>query len=139
VLSSIGAFQLLPNYQRLLGRLKAELTGTPLVEARVAHSAIGATVTSRSLDGDSKVEEIRWAEVVEVAAYKRDCFSVDLMCVALIGHENALEVSEGMKGWNELLDNLNEYLPGCRNKDTWYQEVMLPPFKENRTIIFRRQ
>jgi hypothetical protein len=96
-------------------------------------------VTSRSLGGDSKIQEIRWAEVVEVAAYKRDCFSVDQMCVALIGHENALEVSEDMIGWNELLDHFTEYLPGCRSKDTWYEEVMLPPFKENRTVIFRRQ
>jgi hypothetical protein len=128
----------LPSYHRLLRRVKARWRSTPLAEACVTQSISGVRVTSTNIDGDSKVKEITWAEVVEVVAYKRDCFSVDQMCVALVGHEDVLEVSEGMNGWNELLDSFAEYLPGCRSKDTWYPEVMRPPFKENRTIIFSR-
>jgi hypothetical protein len=84
----------------------------------VTQSISGVKVTSINIDGDSKVKEIRWADIVVVVAYKRDCFSVDLICVALVGHENVLEVSEEMNGWSELLDSFTEYLPGSRSNDS---------------------
>jgi hypothetical protein len=96
-------------------------------------------MASTNIDGDSKVKEIRWADIVEVVAYKRfECFPSNLVTVALVGHENVLELSEEMNGWDELLDHFTEYLPGCQSKDNWYPEVKLPPFMENRKIIFSR-
>jgi hypothetical protein len=132
----------LPNYrhvERLLRRVKARWRGTPFCETHVTYSISSVKVTLTNIDGDSNVKEITWADVIEAVAYKRDCFAVDLMCVALVGHGNVLEVNEQMKGWNELLDHLTDYLPGCRGKDKWYPEVMFPPLKENRTLIFSRR
>jgi hypothetical protein len=64
----------LPSYQRLLRRVKAQWRGTPLAEACVTHSTDGVKVTSKNIDGDSKVKEIRWTGVVEVVALQARLF-----------------------------------------------------------------
>jgi hypothetical protein len=108
------------------------------VRPTVLLTDVGISVTSSNADGKSKIEVINWAKIEKVIAYKRDCYGFDLMCLAVGGAENAFEITEEMQGWNELLDRAPDYLPEWRRKADWYQEVMLPAFKENRTIIFSR-
>ena len=106
--------------------------------ATVTLTDVGISVTSSNADGESTIEVINWAKIEKVIAYKRDCYGFDLMCLAVGGAENAFEITEEMQGWNELLDRAPDYLPEWQRKSDWYQEVIRPAFKENRTIIFSR-
>jgi len=107
-------------------------------KSRVLVTDAGISVTSSNATGESKIQAIDWAKIEKVIAYKRDCFGFDLMCLGIDGAGSAFEITEEAKGWDELLDRAPDYLPGWRSKTDWYQGVMLPAFKENRTIIFSR-
>jgi hypothetical protein len=98
----------------------------------------GISVTSTSTNDESKIESINWAKIERLIANKRDCYGFDLMCLGISGAGSAFEVTEEMQGWDELLDRAPDFLPGWRSKTDWYQGVMLPAFKENRTVIFSR-
>ena len=115
---------------------KSKCNGT--TASRVSVTEAGIALTSSSANGESKIEGIDWATIEKAIAYKRDCYGFDLMCLAIGGAENNFEINEEMEGWDELLDRAPDFLPGWRRKTDWYQEVMLPAFKENRTIIFSR-
>jgi hypothetical protein len=118
-----------------MGRIsKRKDTGT----ATVLLTDVGISVTSSNADGESTIEVINWAKIEKVIAYKRDCYGFDLMCLHIGGAENAIEITEEMQGWNELLDRAPDYLPEWQRKSDWYQGVIRPAFKENRTIIFSR-
>jgi hypothetical protein len=71
-----------------------------------------------------------------VIAYKSDCYGFDLRCSVIGVAEIALENTEEMDGWDDLLDRAPDLLAGWRSKTDWHQEVMLPAFKANQTIIF---
>ena len=58
--------------------------------------------------------------------------------MAIGGAEKALEITEQTSGWDELVDSAPAYLSGWLTRADWYQKVMLPPFRENRTVIFKR-
>jgi hypothetical protein len=98
----------------------------------------GILITSASPNGDSTIEIINWANIEEVTAYKRDCYGVDLMCLAIGGAQN-FEITEEMQGWDELLNRAPDFLPGWRSKIDWYRGVTLPAFNANRTVIFSRR
>jgi hypothetical protein len=108
------------------------------VASRVSVTDAGISVASSSADGESNIKTINWAKIEKVIAYKRDCYGFDRMCLGIDGAGSALEITEETKGWDELLDRAPDYLPGWRRKSDWYRGVMLPAFKENRTIIFSR-
>lgn len=108
------------------------------VTSSVSVTDVGISVTSSNADGESKIEAINWAKIDKVVAYKRDCYGFDLMCLAIGGAENAIEITEEMQGWDELLNRAPDFLPGWRSKTDWYQGVMLPAFKTNPTVIFSR-
>ena len=90
-------------------------------------------------DGTANSLSLSWSEITEVIAYKLDCYGTDLLCVALGGETNAIELNESMEGWAGLLDRLEEYLPGCQSKDDWYKVVVSPALQTNRTVIFSRE
>jgi hypothetical protein len=104
----------------------------------VSMTDAGISITTLSANGESKIEAIDWAKIEKVIAYKRDCYGFDLICIAIGGAGSAFEISEGMKGWDELLECAPDYLPGWQRKSDWYEAVMLPAFQLNRTIIFSR-
>jgi hypothetical protein len=106
--------------------------------SRISLTESGIAVTSTSSKGESRIEEIAWGDIVKVIAYKRDCYGFDLMCLAIGVKGNALEITEGMEGWDDLLDRAPDVLAGWRSKTDWYQGVMLPAFKANQTVIFSR-
>jgi hypothetical protein len=82
---------------------------------------------------------LRWKDIVKLEAFKRDCFAVDLICLAMCLNDNTeVEINEEMNGWQPLMRKLPEYLSGCEKFDEWFDVVAQPPFKENLTIIYRR-
>lgn len=83
---------------------------------------------------------IAWKETVRVEAFKRDLYAVDLICLLVLLKDNkALEINEGMEGFESLAGKLPEYLPGCQKFEEWFQVVAFPAFKENNTVIYERQ
>lgn len=80
-----------------------------------------------------------WAEITEVAAFQRDCYAVDLMCVQFNSTDGStLEVNEDMPGFKDLVCALPQHLPGCLPFDAWWHTVAVPAFKTNLTVIWKR-
>jgi len=81
---------------------------------------------------NDKIEEkFSWDSVLEIFAFKRDLFSVDLICVGFrIDNEGVyFEIDEEMQGYKEL----ESFLP-TRFKDIdkdWFTDVAFPAFETN--------
>lgn len=43
-----------------------------------------------------------------------------------------------MNGWDDLVQALPVYLPGCKAWADWWHPVAVPAFKPNVTMIFKR-
>ncbi len=82
--------------------------------------------------------ELRWSEVSRVVAYKRDCWGIDLLCMAIGTVAGAVEINEEMDGWAALTDALPMLLPGTLDKSQWWQRIAQPPFAANVTTLFSR-
>jgi hypothetical protein len=89
---------------------------------------------------DATPLSMNWSEVCKAAAFKRDLFSVDLVCLFLSRHDGSgLELDEDMKAWKEFIAALPSFLPTCRDPEQWFREVAFPAFATNAIEIFSRQ
>ena len=72
--------------------------------------------------------DVRWVDVVEVIAWKRDLFTVDQICLGfrLKGHTEVVMINEDEVGWRPVLSSFKEAFPSLPPK--WYGDVMQPPF-----------
>ena len=78
-------------------------------------------------------------EIDRIEAYKIDEWATDLICFDLHTKQNGepimVFIHEETAGFAEMTDLLRT-LPGF-DRD-WREKVFLPPFEENRTVIFTR-
>jgi len=90
----------------------------------------------RSSEGDSS--ELRWDEVEEIHAYKRDLFTTDLICLAFkkSSKDQYYEIHEEMAGYYDLLEALPSRLPKFTLE--WIFTVAVPAFEANHQIIWKR-
>jgi hypothetical protein len=80
---------------------------------------------------------IAWRDAVRIEVFKRDLYSVDLICLTIfLKDSKAVEINEEMEGWNSLVEKLPEYLTGCQKFEEWFQVVAFPAFKSNNTVIY---
>jgi len=81
---------------------------------------------------------LRWVEVEEVHAYKRDLFTTDLICLAFkkVGSEEYFEIHEEWEGYHDLLNLLPIRLPQFTLQ--WIFAVAVPAFEANHQIIWKR-
>ncbi|HEX6731927.1 MAG TPA: hypothetical protein VF074_18065 [Pyrinomonadaceae bacterium] len=87
---------------------------------------------------DRGAKVVAWKDVIRVEAFKRDLYVVDLICLKFLSEDNTtIEIDEEMDGWQSLIENLHEYLPGCQNFSEWFGAVALPAFKTNFRVIYR--
>ena len=87
-----------------------------------------------------KVFSLRWADIERITVFKRDMFTVDLICLcADFAGDKEIELDEDMPGWNALIDVLPTHLLGCKQREDWFATVAYPPFAPNPTEIYRRQ
>jgi hypothetical protein len=91
------------------------------------------------LRGGGTAVDLAWDAIVKGVAYKRDCYAVDLICVALEVSGRAVEFHEEMAGWESFLAALPTRLPGCRDANQIWEAVALPAFVMNATTIFERK
>lgn len=120
--------------------MSGNITSEILVSAEgVEIRASGVTGIFRRKPFERKLQ-FRWAEVTRVCAFKRDCFTVDLLCLALeLNGAECAEVNEEMAGWSTLIDALPAYLPGALPQHEWWDKVMLPAFEMCWTQLYPRQ
>ncbi len=76
-------------------------------------------------------EKFLWDSVIEVFAFKRDLFSVDLICIGFrVDTEGTFyEIDEEMSGYNDVVKFLEMPFDGI-NVD-WFSEVAHPAFETN--------
>jgi len=79
--------------------------------------------------------EIRWASVDVVIAFKRDHLTVDCLCIIVESDGIAIELDEGMAGFDPWLRSLEAQFSIA---EEWRFDVLFPPFESNVTEIFRR-
>ncbi len=101
-------------------------------------SVVGDTNCLRIRSGKGDSSELRWSEVEEVHAYKRDLLATDLICLAFkrSGKEEYYEIHEEMAGYHDLLRVLPSRLPEFSSE--WFPAVAFPAFKTNHQIIWKR-
>jgi hypothetical protein len=85
-------------------------------------------------------EKLSWEDIAAAFAYKRDCFSVDQIRVALVDRAGQVrvDVSENDEGYDALVKALPNYLRGCLPRDVWFTKVAFPPFETCLTELYRR-
>lgn len=87
-----------------------------------------------------EAQTIRWSQIKAAYVYKRDAFTVDLICLAFrLEDDSIFEVNERMQGWDYLIENLPEYLPNCVKFSEWFMEVAFPAFEMNLIQIYPRE
>ena len=84
-------------------------------------------------------ETWRFDSVTRIAAYKRDLFTIDLICCDITISSGAgaetRSVDEEMPGYDNLMSAFAAF-PGFNR--TWQSSVVKPAFVENLTTLFER-
>ncbi|MBZ5615254.1 MAG: hypothetical protein LAO23_14695 [Acidobacteriia bacterium] len=81
---------------------------------------------------------LAWDEVDTVLAYKRDLYTVDLICLGFVTPERTIEVHEEMQGWSQLVEQLPSRLRGMPPFSGWWESVAKPPFAPSVTTLYKR-
>ena len=127
------------GFERAAERQKSCRQGRRRTVYKIFHNANAMTLSWIGFGNDKGELVIAWRDVLNIDAFKRDLYTVDLICLSVRLRDNkALEISEEMEGWESLVKKLPEYLPGCKRFEEWFQVVALPAFKPNRTAIYQR-
>ena len=97
-------------------------------------------ISVRSLKNPAeKIDTIAWSNIQGVTAFKRDLITTDCICLLFaLSDETCIELDQGMKGWNEFLEAIPNYLPGCKPLSGWIFVVGSPAFAINPTKIYSR-
>jgi len=97
------------------------------------------SVSWLTIENESGSRSLAWDETISIKAFKRDLFTVDLICLVIeLIDGSGIEVDEEMNGWDSLVQKLPEYLPGCKSFGEWFEVVAFPAFQLNMTSIFER-
>lgn len=100
------------------------------------------SIVSTNTDGllivEGGVEKFlfQWSVIKEIFVYKRDIFSVDLICIGFrIDEEGTYyEIHEDIQGYKEFITFLESKFQDI-NKD-WFIKVAFPPFATNTQTIW---
>lgn len=134
---------MLEQFKSYFDRLAERLSSSRSVRRRpvytIFHNANALKLSWVGSVNDRGEIVIAWRDTVSIEAFKRDLYSVDLICLTFhLRNKKAIEINEEMDGWESLVTTLPEYLPGCQTFEEWYTEVAFPAFKPNLTVIYRR-
>jgi hypothetical protein len=91
----------------------------------------------RDTRGSRVVWRIRWDELEEIVAFKRDMFTTDHLCLGFRAHgQTEFHVcDEEVAGWPEV-NVVLEARYGIR-REQWASRVVKPAFVENWTVLWR--
>lgn len=118
----------------MLGRLNHSTQRKMTLEKR----EIRFTETGFQIIGAPETEELDWGKVTCVNAFKRDLFSVDLVCFEFFveNKNDPIEINEQMPGFNSLDVLLAEKLSGFDSE--WRIKVIQPAFATNLTKLWQK-
>ena len=99
-------------FERLAGLLRPMHTAAEAISADVECLRIGGV-------------RLAWKEVRRLDVYKRDIYTGDLLCLAILVAENGVvEINEEMRGWNGVGDAIERYLPGSLPYAEWAFQII---------------
>ncbi len=85
------------------------------------------------------IEKVSNEDITEIAGYKTDLITTDLVCLDIeTVHDECVTtrtIHEEMVGFPDVMKKLQE-LPGFYQ--LWWEAVVLPPFEQNYTLLYRR-
>jgi len=86
--------------------------------------------------GEDEIFSIRWRDVREIVAFKRDLLTSDCVCLAfrVADQDPVVEVNEELEGFILLSDEMMHRFPSI--SADWLTRVTQPPFAENRQRIY---
>ena len=119
--------------------LKSKTQHDPRALENPKHGTVAGDVDGLKIRGvKGAASELRWSEVEEVHAYKRDLLTTDLICLAFkkSGSEEYYEIHEEMAGYHDLLEVLRNRLPKFTLE--WMFDVAVPAFETKHQIIWKR-
>ena len=79
--------------------------------------------------------DVRWKEIDSATAFKRDLFTVDLLCLLLLTRDGIVEVDEDMAGFNEVKTAMEAALS---IEPAWELDVLFPAFEACPKVLFER-
>jgi hypothetical protein len=123
------------NFIKTIIRKAKENKNRPKVKFKIKFDNTGLSVEPIGEPYGLKKKELLWKDVKKVLVCKRDLFAYDQICLYFELSDSGVEINENMEEWTELINSLPEYLPGCKNVDDWWSEVVYPAFKTNLTEI----
>ena len=90
----------------------------------------------RLIQQQKVLREVRWADIQEIVAFKRDLFSYDAICLGfrIDERDHFVEVAEDYPGYKPFLSTVEQRFP---LKDDWWREVAFPAFATNWTTIWK--
>jgi len=85
---------------------------------------------------DREVWRFGWDEVTKIVTYKRDLFSVDLICLDFFVESQQLTypTHEEMAGFRDLSERMRRLFPSI--SEGWWSEVAFPAFATNEKILY---
>jgi hypothetical protein len=86
----------------------------------------------------TEVWRFRWDAVTRIVTYKRDLFTVDLICLDFFLEPQQLSYSthEEMQGFRDLCEQMSRLFPSIG--EGWWSEVAFPAFTPNEKILYDR-
>ena len=98
----------------------------------------GLVQTVKHEDWDEVIQST-WDQVTSVFVYKLDLYSFDQICFVIECTDFRVEVREGDEGYESLIAQMQNNIPGFPAQDQWWETVRLPPFATNRAKIYGRE
>jgi|GEM_PF-3504000 len=120
------------------GRLKNNQKDNPHVLEKAERGTLTPDEIALQIKGqEEEVVTFAWTDVEEIHAFKRDLFTVDLICIEfLLGENQAVEIHEGMVGYHDLQPWLQKKFPEIDSN--WFADVAFPAFATNYKVIWKK-
>ena len=100
----------------------------------------GVGVLLDPLNPDSVTSFLPWAEIERITVFKPELLTAELTCLRLeMSGNEALELTDKMAGWEELLDVLPQRLTGCLPKQQVLLAVAIPDATLGDLVVFERK
>jgi hypothetical protein len=75
--------------------------------------------------------------ITELIAYKTDLLTTDRVDLDIVYGEKYFTISEEFPGWYQFVLTINNVFPSVPKN--WDTDIILPPFEENKTSIYRKE
>jgi hypothetical protein len=86
---------------------------------------------------NTEQEEIKWADIERLVAYKRDFYTSDEICLDIVFNNCQITISEETPGWYQFVERIKLVYPEI--SQNWDTEIVHPPFATNLTVLYQRK